>query len=176
MNLTFKGFLRNYCCELTELETSNLRKLLAEALTNAPAAAEALMCFAASQNKADYLAKLAQDTSLENQYREVAQQLSSADSLESWLSSDAAPTRYNKVWRAYLSKRNAIDADRRVIALMRDKTLASIDSTGRTIYGLCTQLGLNKGNVYAYLNAGDVSKVSRSTARRLMEAASAPRP
>ena len=37
-----------------------------------------------------------------------------------------------------------------------------------TRYGLCRDLNLNKGNVYAYL-AGDDSKVSRETARRIME-------
>ena len=39
--------------------------------------------------------------------------------------------------------------------------------------GLAARLGLNRGNVYAYLNGGDVTKVSRATARRIMEAAAA---
>ena len=54
---------------------------------------------------------------------------------------------------------------------MREKTLAALASSGRTVYSLCGELGLNRGNVYAYLNAGDVTKVSRATARRILEAA-----
>lgn len=59
-------------------------------------------------------------------------------------------------------------ADRRVNALMRKKTLEALEESGVTRYGLCRALRLNKGNVYAYL-AGDDSKVSRKTARRIME-------
>ena len=51
---------------------------------------------------------------------------------------------------------------------MRKKTLEALEESGETRYGLCRALHLNKGNVYAYL-AGDDSKVSRKTARRIME-------
>ena len=59
-------------------------------------------------------------------------------------------------------------ADRRVNALMRKRTLEALEESGVTRYGICRALHLNKGNVYAYL-AGDDSKVSRETARRIME-------
>ena len=59
-------------------------------------------------------------------------------------------------------------ADRRINALMRKRTLGALGESGVTRYGLCRDLNLNKGNVYAYL-AGDDSKVSRETARRIME-------
>ena len=59
-------------------------------------------------------------------------------------------------------------ADRRINALMRKRTLGALEESGVTRYGLCRDLNLNKGNVYAYL-AGDDSKVSRETARRIME-------
>lgn len=59
-------------------------------------------------------------------------------------------------------------ADRRINALMRKRTLGALGKSGVTRYGLCRDLNLNKGNVYAYL-AGDDSKVSRKTARRIME-------
>ena len=52
---------------------------------------------------------------------------------------------------------------------MREKTLDAIESGGLTVYRLCKDLDLNQGNVYAYLGKGDASKVSRATARRLME-------
>lgn len=57
-------------------------------------------------------------------------------------------------------------ADRRTNALCRKRTLGALEESGVTRYGLCRDLNLNKGNVYAYL-AGDDSKVSRETARRI---------
>lgn len=173
MNLTFKGFLRDYVRELTLLDTDNLKKLLGAVSTESPAAAEALMAFAAIQGKADYLAKLAANTAFAGGYAAFAAATSglAGEKVEEYLASAESPARYQKVWLAYLSKKRKIDSDRRVIGLMREKTLESLRASGTTVYSICKQLGLNAGNVYAYLNQGDVKKVSRATARRIMEAA-----
>lgn len=170
MNLTFKGFLKGYCRELTGLETSSLRKLLSAVLGDAPAAAEAVMVFAAAQGKAKYLCDLAEGTRVEGLYATFLERLEACGSLELALTADDMDQRFRKVWFAYLSKKEAIKADRRVISLMRTKTLEALGRANTTIYALCGQLGLNRGNVYAYLNGGDVSKVSRQTARRIMDA------
>ena len=60
-------------------------------------------------------------------------------------------------------------ADRRIIELMRKATLDAMERRRLTAYRICKALDLNLGNVYAYLGKGDVSKVSRNTARRIME-------
>ena len=91
-----------------------------------------------------------------------------ASSLSSLCSEDKLPNRYANVWRAYRGVKEKPAADRRVNALMRKRTLKALEESGVTRYGLCRDLNLNKGNVYAYL-AGDDSKVSRKTARRIME-------
>lgn len=171
MNLTFKGFLRGYCRELTGLQTDNLKKLLSAVLNDAPAASEAVMVFAAAQGKAMYLSRLAEGTPYGDSYAKVADGIGNSLSLEAFLAGDEAPERYRKVWLAYCARKDAAKTDRRVIALMRDKTLAAMRRTSRTAYGICKELGLNRGNVYAYLNGGDVTKVSRETARRIMEVA-----
>ena len=85
-----------------------------------------------------------------------------------WRLKSELPNRYATVWRAYRAVKEKPAADRRVNALMRKKTLEALEESGVTRYGLCRALRLNKGNVYAYL-AGDDSKVSRKTARRIME-------
>ncbi len=169
MNLTFNGFLRAYCRELTGLETDNLKRLISRVVNEAPAAAETVMAFAAVQGKAEYAATLARGSWLEEGYGKFLAEYAAFDSVESYLASESAPDRYRKVWRAYLAKRDAVVADRRVSALMREKTRALMGQSGLTVYKLCKALGLNKGNVYAYLNKGDTSKVSRATARRIME-------
>ena len=52
---------------------------------------------------------------------------------------------------------------------MRKKTLDALHTNNVSIYRLCKDLGLNLGNVYAYLSKGDATKVSRDTARTIME-------
>lgn len=169
MNLTLKGFLRGYVRELTGLETDSLKRLLEATLNSAPAAEEAVMAFAAAQGKAAYLAKLAKGTRLEEPYREASERIDQSTDLESFFVDAGSTERYRKVWLAYCAKKDAIKADRRAILLMRDKTLEAMAATQHSIYGVCKELGLNQGNVYAYLNKGDASKVSRATARRIME-------
>lgn len=173
VNLTFKGFLRAYCRELTGLDTDNLKRLAQAVATSAPAAAEAVMAFAAVQGKARYLAELSRGAWMEEGYRAVLPYLEGDSDVADFLQSENAPERYRKVWQAYLSKRDAVVADRRVSGLMREKTLTALKERGVTAYRLCEDLGLNKGNVYAYLNRGDLTKVSRATARKIMEYACA---
>lgn len=169
MNLTFKGFLRSYCRELTGLQTDNLRKLCKAVATDAPAAAEAVMLFAAVQHRADYLARLSGGTWMEHDYLIQAQTLDAIDDLQTYLESSKVPTRYKKVWNSYLAKRDRILADRRIIELMRQRTLEALEKTSTTVYRLCKDLDMNLGNTYAYLHAGDAAKVSKDTARRILE-------
>lgn len=169
MNLTFAGFLRSYCRELTGTQSDSLRKLCASVEDTCPAAAEAVMVFAASQGKGDYLARIAEDSWMGESYRSFLSELQHYPNLETYLQSSAAPQRYAKVWAAYQAKKGAIVADRRVIALMRQKTLDAMSAGKITTYRLCKELNLNLGNAYAYLSKGDVTKVSRATARRIWE-------
>lgn len=169
MNLTFKGFLRNYCRELTRLNTDNLKKLLAAVSTTAPSAAEALFLFAAVQNKADYLVKTSLGSWVHEQYQKTLHDSKDFNSISDYLTSDAAPERYKKVWNAFCAKKDAAKTDRRVIMLMREMTLTAMKAAGLTAYAICKKLNLNIGNVYAYLHSGDVTKVSRATARKIMQ-------
>ena len=156
MNLTFKGFLRGYCRELTGQQTDNLRKLCKTVVCDQPAAAEALMIFAALQGKAEYLASFTMGTWLHPDYARVSLSLALCE-------------RYKKVWNAYQAKKNEPARTRRINALMRDKICETMRQKGLTTYRICKDLDLNLGNVYAYLGKGDVAKVSCDTARRIME-------
>ena len=93
MNLTFKGFLRGYCRELTGLQTDNLRKLCKAVVCDQPAAAEALMVFAALQGKTEYLVSFTMGTWLHPDYTRVSLSLALCDNVEAWLQSDDAPER-----------------------------------------------------------------------------------
>ena len=105
---------------------------------------------------------------MEEDYRGVLSLYDQAGGMASLCTEDKLPNRYANVWHAYRGVKEKSAADRRVNALMRKRTLEALEESGVTRYGICRALHLNKGNVYAYL-AGDDSKVSRETARRIME-------
>lgn len=169
MNLTFKGFLKGYCQELTGLKTTNIKKLLEASLAESPRVAEPLFLMAVTMGKQEYLMRLAGGTKWKDDYDAVSFALSQQQgSLEATLQRGELPTRYQSVWDAYRAKKEAVNNDRRVNGLMREKTLAALREAGMSCYRLCKDLGLNKGNVYAYLHKGDDTKVSRNTARAIM--------
>lgn len=168
MNLTFEGFLKGYCRELSGQQSLSFRKLVKQATTVEPRVAEPLFLLALAQGKAEYVLGLSEGSWMEEGYRGVFSLYGQADSLASLCAGDKLPNRYVNVWHAYRGMKEKSVADRRVNALMRKRTLEALEESGVTRYGLCRDLHLNKGNVYAYL-AGDDSKVSRKTARRIME-------
>lgn len=169
MNLTFEGFLRGYLRELSGVDTTNLRTLCSMAADDVPRLAEPLFLFALSKDKVNYLARLSRGTWMEDEYGELATLAKGSTDAEAFASQDEVPERYRNVARAYRARKESAQADRRVSSLMREKTLAAMRENGSTCYRLCKDLGLNMGNIYAYLNKGDASKVSRATARRIME-------
>lgn len=169
MNLTFKGFLGAYCRELTGLGTTSLRRLCEAAAENAPRAAEPLFLLAVEEGRLPLLLKASKGTWMEGCYAHAARLLEGGDSLDSFLSDPATPERFRRVREAYEAKRNAIEADRRMAGLMRDRAVAAMGERGLTAYRIAKDLGLNLGNTYAYLGKGDATKVSLGTARRIME-------
>lgn len=168
MNLTFEGFLKGYCRELSGQRSLSYRKLVEQATTVEPRVAEPLFLLALAQGKAEYVLGLSEGSWMEEGYRGVLSLYNQAGSLASLCTKGKLPNRYANVWRAYRGVKERPAADRRVNALMRKRTLDALAGSSLTRYGLCRDLHLNKGNVYAYL-AGDDSKVSRETARRIME-------
>ncbi len=169
MNLTFKGFLKSYCRELTGLETNSLKRLIRSSATDSPSAAEAVFLLALAQDKGNYALGLARGTWMADSYTKVYGLYRTCSSWDEFFELEDLPHRYLNVWRSYLAVKNRAVTDRRVSGLMREKTLAALEQSDTTCYSLCKQLGLNKGNVYAYLHGGDSSKVSRETARSIME-------
>lgn len=168
MNLAFEGFLKGYCRELSGQQSLSFRKLVKQATTVEPRVAEPLFLLALAQGKAEYVLGLSEGSWMEEDYRGVLSLYDQAGSMASLCAKSELPNRYANVWRAYRAVKEKPVADRRINALMRKRTLGALGKSGVTRYGLCRDLNLNKGNVYAYL-AGDDSKVSRKTARRIME-------
>ena len=166
MRRTLKGFLGEYCRELSGLGTTSLRRLVAAARGNARLV-EPLFALAAVRGKAGYLVRISEGAWFHDDYEALAGKLGDHGSLEALLSSGDAPPRYAAVLTAFRAQGDALAADRRINALMRPKIADALACRGITRYKLCKDLNLNPGNVYAYL-AGDDAKVSKEAARRML--------
>ena len=166
MHRTLKGFLEEYCRELSGLDTTSLRKLVATAKGNARLV-EPLFALAAVQDKAGYLVRISESEWFHDDYEDLARKLVKHGSLEALLSSGDAPARYAAVLEAFRAQGDALAANRRINGLMRPRIAEALAHRGITRYRMCKDLDLNPGNVYAYL-AGDDAKVSKETARRML--------
>ena len=100
MHRTLKGFLEEYCRELSGLDTSSLRKLVATAKGNARLV-EPLFALAAVQDKAGYLVRISESEWFHDDYEDLARKLVKHGSLEALLSSGDAPARYAAVLEAF---------------------------------------------------------------------------
>ncbi len=168
MRLTFRGWLLSYCQELTGLKTTSVKKLVSAVERSAPHASAAVFLLAVETGRVADLISRASDLELLAEWESVVTMLpQSPTGAEAFARAnyDKLPARYRKVIDAYDAVAEGRQSDERAKALMAEKTVAALENAGKTRYRLCKDLGLNEGNVYAWL-AGDPSKVSRTTARR----------
>ena len=114
MNLTFEGFLKGYCRELSGQQSLSFRKLVEQATTDAPRVAEPLFLLALAQGKAEYVLGLSEGSWMEQDYRDVLSLYGQAGSMASLCAKSELPNRYANVWRAYRAVKEKPAADRRV--------------------------------------------------------------
>ncbi|MDR0499779.1 MAG: hypothetical protein LBG97_00825 [Coriobacteriales bacterium] len=169
--LTFTGYLKRYCCELAGDDTQSMFKLCNLAATNSPRITEPLFLLVAMNGKVKNLLAAAKATRLEKEYTQISISFPTASHILRALEENdkQLPVRYHKVYRSYLSRANRIKTDRDVSLLMREKTLAAMREKKLSKYRIYTDLELNPGNINAFLKYGDATKVSRDTARAIME-------
>jgi hypothetical protein len=169
--LTFLGFLKQYCRELSGEATLSMTKLYHLAANDCPRVREPLFFLAVLLQKTGRLLQLSQNAKLGKEYRDLAANFKDADSLLDALKDNDSrlPYRYHKVYAAYLSKSHRVETDRNVSLLMRDRVLNAMRKKRLTNYRVYTELGLNPGNINAYLKNADATKVSRTTARKILE-------
>ena len=171
MKRTFGGWLLRYCCSLTGLETTSVKKLARAVEDHAPQAEEAVFLYALERNQIDPLLKSAHNKDLAKDWKDMAAVSSRfRGRSERFLRKKGAslPMRYQKVLLAYDSIEAEALNDDRVVHLVGQEVNGLLSASGTTRYRLCKELSLNPGNVYAWL-AGDSTKVSRSTAMKALE-------
>lgn len=164
MNLTFKGFLKIYCAELSGIKTTNIRRLVNAANTDAPRVAEPLFVYSATADKLGYLLAVSENTWMHKDYSKFSKILDKKFSdICDFLKSDLAPKRYAAVLDAFNAKDDILNSNRRILEKLRPKIESSLKKSGISKYKACKDLGINPGNFYAYMK-GDNSKISEEIA------------
>ena len=166
--LTFQGFLESYVKYLAAEETVDLTRL-ASLLPREPRLAEPLVLWAAVTGRGARLAELLGDKPLASEVRAV-QQLAEKGRLEKTLSAAGPELRpeYAKAWRSYVSRRDAASRDARLKLEARQRVLALETEKGVSRYRMAKDLGLNPGNLNAFLVQADARRLSLDKALRLV--------
>ena len=169
--LSFRGFLDRYLKELSGQETNSIRKLFRLSLTKNARLKEPLFLYALALDNLALLLEVSKGTTLDEEYNRLARQFNSLENFVVACENDgeSVPNNYKKVYTSYLRVANKTASERETALLMLGKTKRLMGKKKLSAYRLYTDLGLNPGNVNAFLKNGDPSKVSLATARRLLD-------
>jgi len=167
--LTFEGFLESYVQHLAGERTRSVRKLAERAAVESRLY-EPLLLWAAVSGHADQLARLLGGQSDRVEELEALVALHRLGALESALAQDDSglPSEYAKVWRSFVVRRDAPERDAALKHEARRQVLVLEAETGVSRYRMAKDLGLNPGNLHAFLAQANVSKLSLENAYALV--------
>lgn len=167
--LTFKGFLESYVRHLAGRNTLALGQIAVLARSE-PRLVEPLLLWAATTGRASRLSEmLGGDVELKLELADLAL-LDEQGRLETVLSDPGSLLRpeYAKVWRSYVVRRDAGKRDAQLKLQARKRVLALEVQKGVSRYRMAKDLGLNPGNLHAFLSQANPSKVSLDHAYELV--------
>jgi len=167
----FNRWIKRQVLEIAGTDSFSLRKLAAAAQKKNPRLVEPLLLYAIIAGQVDRLISFVYKNDVLESYKSVLPVLMGIDLEEAALSGqfvDSLPREYSKILTSYRASYNrpetAKDSKRmrweRSRALQLEKGVATAD-----IY---RALGLNAGNVNAYMKHGDTDKVSLQNATDIM--------
>lgn len=167
--LTFKGFLEAYVGHLSGRRTTSLSEL-APLVDSNKRLREPLVLWAVANRKSEKLSKLmANDSRLQAELLQLAWLMQQGRLEESLAQGDPdVRQEYLKVWRSYVARRDAHSRDQRLKLEARKRVLALESTKQVTRYRMAKDLGLNQGNLHAFLSQGNASKVSLQRAYDLV--------
>ena len=168
--LTFEGFLDSYVRHLSGADTRSLARLLSLLPTN-PRLGEPLVLWAVVTGRDR---RLRASTDLKPALRadlEALSLLQARGLLEAALGSADPRLRpgYTKTWNSYVSRRDAPDRDARLKLEARSRVLELQGEKHVSQYRMAKDLGLNPGNLNAFLVQGDPRKLGLANAVRLVK-------
>jgi len=167
--LTFPGFLKSYVQELAGSKTVSMCKLATMAKSSNPRLREPLALYAHATGKTESLFKAARDYAEFQEALQLLRRYEWSELLEMLKAQDARiPDRYLRVYQSYCSARDRYKSEVHTKQLMHRRITALKQQKSVSNYRIYTTLGLNPGNVNAFLKHGDTSKLSLSTARKTL--------
>lgn len=168
--LTFAGYLKSYVPYLAGTNSLAISCLL-KRTTSEPRVTEPLLLMATVTGRSSELARRLQDTPELLNELQLLERLMQAGELETALETENPRLReeYTKAWRSYVVRRDAPQRDARLKQLARERALALEATRKVTRYRMAKDLGLNPGNLHAFLTQGKVDKLSLDRAYGLVE-------
>ncbi|TDB37684.1 MAG: hypothetical protein D9V44_06370 [Actinobacteria bacterium] len=159
--LTFPGFLESYVRALSGENTLALSRLAALAETESRLV-EPLLLWAAVTDRVTTLSGLLEGRQALQQELQMLERLQSTGCLEEELTATSSVLRpeYSKVWNSYTVRRDAPHRDKELRLKVRERVLELESQKGVTRYRMAKDLGLNPGNLHAFLALGDATKLS----------------
>lgn len=160
--LTFKGFLQQYIKELSLANTLSLSRLNQMAKDN-PRIVEPVALYVVL-----YLRKQDRTALTASCFDKLLSGVNNSAQLLRQLETNSAPIEFQRVYQAFLVKRNKHVRDNKTKLLMCEQIQKLQKKKSFSTYRLYTDLGMNHGNVNAFLKHSDVSKVSLNAARTML--------
>lgn len=168
--LTFTGFLQSYVRALSGEETLALTRLVRLA-GDEPRLVEPMLLWAAATGRAPRMSRLLPERpDLQRELQALAN-LDADGMLERALEAGDSSLRpeYLKVWSSYVSRRDAHKRDNDLRLAVRERILELESQKRVTRYRMAKDLGLNPGNLHAYLAQADPTKLSIDRVAELVD-------
>ena len=158
--LTFKGYLQQQLCELSDCNSKSIYKFARIAERNARL--KNVLCL--------YLANYVPDNlknKLCKRFSYIAKECERLNGVK--FEQFAEPlSEYKTIYENYLNRKNTKANENKIKALMQKKIVEVQAEKGITNYRIYKTLNLNPGNVNAFLKNGDVSKMGLITVRKIL--------
>lgn len=167
--LTFNGYLESYVRRLAGKDTLALSQL-ASLGQSEPRLVEPLLLWATKNGQSERLLKLLEGrVDLQRELRLLVS-LEDCNRLEASLADTDPRLRreYVKVWRSYLVRRDGAQRDAELKLAARERVLALEPMKHVSRYRMAKDLGLNPGNLHAFLSQGNAAKLSLDRAYELV--------
>lgn len=158
--LTFKGYLQQQLCELSDCDSKSLYKFARLAENNARL--KDVLClyirFYVDEKLRKCLCK-------KFTYLSESFEMLTNSSLENF---NDNLSEYKTIYENYLNQKNIKSNEDKIKGIMQKRIVELKAEKGISNYRIYKALNLNPGNINAFLKYGDVSKVGLNTVRKIL--------